>query len=343
MNEASEAKQTKQQKKQMKRKKGAAWALGIIACGVLGALLTAFLAVNAFVRIHYSQFYNTAEAQFPVPGLDEGFIPQDLDYLDIADTWLFSGYVGSGPSPIYVRASDGSVKHIYVKMLDGVPYDGHGSGITSDDTRVFLTREGGMLVLNVADVLAAADGDTVQVVTDRDLDFTPAFMNIEDDMLYLGNFFRPGNYETPENHRIETPDGTVNPAVMYAYPLDADAPLGFADAPERVYSITDQIQGMCESPSGEIVLSQSYGLATSHLLAYDAEALLPVGTFVADEVDVPLYSLNSTNFTRELTTPPMSEGIEFHDDRIWVSYESASSKYFFGALYGGGQVYALSL
>ena len=326
-----------------KQKKGAAWVIGIIACSVLGVLLVAFLAVNAFVRISYNQFYNSAEPQFPIPGLDEGFIPQDLDYLDVADAWLFSGYAASGPSPIYVCASDGSTKRIFVKMLDGVPYDGHGSGITSDDTRVFLTREGGMLVLNVADVLAAADGDAVQVVTDRDLDFSPAFMNIEDSTLYLGNFFRPGNYETPESHRIEAPDGTVNPAVMYAYPLDANAPLGFAEAPERVYSITDQIQGMCESPSGEIVLSQSYGLATSHLLAYDMEALLPVETFVADGVEVPLYSLNSTNFTRELTTPPMSEGIEFHDGRIWVSYESASDKYFFGKLYGAGQVYALTL
>ena len=91
------------------------------------------------------------------------------------------------------------------------------------------------------------------------------------------------------------------------------------------------------------MLSQSYGLATSHLLAYDATALVPVGTFVADGAEVPLYSLNSTNFTREVTTPPMSEGIEFHDGRIWVSYESASSKYFFGKLYGAGQVYALTL
>lgn len=326
-----------------KHKHRVAWILGVAACATLGILLLAFLAVNVFVRVTYSEFYNTAEPQFAIPGDGEGFIPQDLDYLDSEDLWLFSGYANEGPSPLYKRAADGTVQRIFVKMLDGVPYDGHGSGVTSDSEHVFLTSEGGLLMLNAEDVASAQDGDEVPVVGERDLDFAPAFMNIENDTLYLGNFFREGDYETPDHHRIPTPDGTVNPAVMYAYPADAAAPTGFAAVPERVYSITDQIQGMCESPTGEIVLSQSYGLATSHLLAYDSQALLQRGTFVADGQEVPLYSLNSTNFTREVTTPPMSEGIEFHDGRIWISYESASDKYIFGKLYGGGQVYALAL
>lgn len=37
----------------------------------------------------------------------------------------------------------------------------------------------------------------------------------------------------------------------------------------------------------------------------------------------------------------MSEGIEYHDGRIYISEEAASNKYIFGKLYGAGVVYSL--
>ncbi len=37
----------------------------------------------------------------------------------------------------------------------------------------------------------------------------------------------------------------------------------------------------------------------------------------------------------------MSEGIENHDGKLFVSFESASNKYIFGKLYGGGAVFAV--
>ncbi len=61
-----------------------------------------------------------------------------------------------------------------------------------------------------------------------ELDFSPAFMNIEGDTFLVGEFYYPGDYETPESHRIATPDGAENPAVMYAYALDGGAPFGVA-------------------------------------------------------------------------------------------------------------------
>ena len=176
-----------------------------------------------------------------------------------------------------------------------------------------------------------------------DLDFSPAFMNIEGDTLLTGNFYYPGDYETPASHRITTPDGTENPAVIYAYDLDPNAPFGVAPGPACVYSIPGMIQGTCLTDSGRIVLSQSYGIATSHLLAYDQARLTQDGTFLADGAEVPLYCLDSRSLAADVEAPPMAEGIESFEGRVYVSDESASNKYIFGKLYGAGVVYALDM
>lgn len=319
-----------------------------IAGWIIGALVAvviiAVVAVNIFVHTAYSQFYENSEAAFSIPGLAQGFIPQDLDHINTNDAWLFSGYMGDGSaSPIYKMMPDGSTQRLLVKLPDGSIYDGHGSGITSDAEHLFLTQESGLLVFDLAEVATASDGATVQALDERKLEFSPAFVNIEDDVMYLGNFYREGNYETPDHHRIPTPSGETNPAVMYGYLANDNAPYGYEEHAAMVYSIPERIQGMCELPSGNLVLSQSYGLATSHLLVFDPTNALADGAFTADGREVPLYTLDTSNRVAQLPAPPMTEGIEYENGRIYIAEESASNKYIFGKLYGAGLVYALKV
>lgn len=319
--------------------------VAIITLGVIvGAVLVALVGVNVFVRVAYGPFYSAAEKEFPIPGANEGFIPQDLDYLDASGEWLFSGYAtGDGVSPVYKRGIDGSVARLTVELPDGTAYRGHGSAITSTDRYVFLVREGGYLVLDAAAVADAADGSILRAVDSVDMDFSPAFMNIEGGTLYAGNFYFPGDYETPGEHRIVTADGAENPAVMYAYPADAEGAYGFAEQAARVYSIPAMVQGMAITDEGQLVLSTSYGLRSSHLFGYDLAALSPEGTFQADGATVPLYVLDSRSQVADVEAPPMTEGIESHGGKVYVSEESACNKYIFGKLYGAGYVYALEV
>lgn len=311
---------------------------------VAGVLACTFLGANAFVRIAYGPFYEAAIKEFPIPGLGQGFVPQDLDYLDGADAWLFSGYsANGGPSPLYRRDADGSVARLTVTLPDGTTYEGHGSAVTSTERYVLLAREGGLLALDAQEVSAAADGGSVAAIGERDLGFSPAFMNIEEGQLYAGEFFFPKDYETPAHHRITTPDGTENPAIMYAYAADEEAPFGFAELPERAYSIPAKVQGVAVTSSGQMVLSCSYGLAASELMAFDLSRTTPDGSFDVDGAAVPLYALDSRSRASVLEAPPMTEGIESHESRVYVSEESASGKYHFGKLYGAGWVYSVEL
>lgn len=312
----------------------------IVLGAIFALLLLIVLGLNIYMRTNFALFYGMAEEEFPIPGTADGFVVQDLDFLDEDESWLFSGYSGDGSaSPVYKRGLDGTVSRFYVELSDGSLYDGHGSGITSQGDFVFLTCEGGYLILPAQDVAQAADGERVPVLGRKDLDFSPAFLNIEEGTLYAGNFYYPEKYETPAEHWITTPDGTENPAVMYAYPA-GEGEYGFSDKAQCVFSIPAMVQGMCFTATGNMVLSTSWGIGASHFYEYDLASTKTDGVFTADDREVPLICLDSRNLVGELEAPPMSEGIESHEGRIYMTDEAASNTYLFGKIYGFDDVYS---
>ena len=72
-----------------------------IAAGAAVAF-AGFLLKRRAVRTTCKPFYAEATRRFKIPGISEGFVPQDLFYLSDEQTWLFSGYLANRrPSPIY--------------------------------------------------------------------------------------------------------------------------------------------------------------------------------------------------------------------------------------------------
>lgn len=313
-------------------------ALGILV-GLFALAMVVVIAFVAYMRIAYASFYGMATAAFDTPGINTGFIPQDLDRADDG-LWLFSGYESDGePSPIWRRGDDGTVSRIQVQNPDGSPYMGHGGGITSAFGNVYLTTEGGLLVLSADEVASASEGQAVKASAKVDVGFDPAFVNVQDDVLYTGVFYMAGPYETPDSMHLAAPDGTENHAVMYAYGRDASSDWGFADVPEAVYSIPDKVQGMAMTPDGRMVLSTSWGFSPSVMYAYDVDRLASGGTYDVSGNDVPLVFCDASALAASIEAPPMMEGIDQFDGRLFLSNESASNKYIFGKLYGGGTVY----
>ena len=81
-----------------------------IAAGAAVAF-TGFLLKRRAVRTTCKPFYAEATRRFKIPGISEGFVPQDLFYLSDEQTWLFSGYLANRrPSPIYQVGADGTVR-----------------------------------------------------------------------------------------------------------------------------------------------------------------------------------------------------------------------------------------
>lgn len=350
-----------------------------IVIAIVAIIVIAVIAFIIYMRSTYSQFYGNAEAEFDIPGVNEGFIPQDMDYASPYDAWIFSGYMNDDTaSPIYRRTSDGSVSRVFVNRPDGEGYRGHGGGITSDMEHVLITDGSGYLVIDMADLMNAEAGEFVDASAYVPIEFTPAFIDIFGGMLYAGNFYDGNGFDSPEKMHINRLDGEQNGAVMYAYPEDETSPSGWSTIPDEVYSIPDKVQGVCAVSNGDFVFSTSWALNASHLLVYkhpksdigtypySIESLMPDGQKddnlglttpeeaeeaeeindeepATDFVDVPLYVFSSTDLRKDIVTIPMSEGIKLHDGRVYICNESASNKYFFGKLIGGQVCYSLDI
>lgn len=317
--------------------------LGVIA-GLFALVMIVVLAFVGYMRITYASFFEQATAAFDTPGMTTGFIPQDLDYMEGSDVWLFSGYIDEKqPSPVWKRLGQNYSSVFYVNMPDGTPYAGHGSGITSYGDKVLLTTDGGYLVLAAQDVSAATDGSTITAIDSVEVGFDPAFLNAQNDVLYTGVFYMEGTYDSPDEMHLKAPDGRENHAVMYAYAADANTTSGFADMPQAVYSIPDKVQGVALASDSKMAFSTSWGFSASQIFLYDSSRMLQQGTYSVNGQDVPLYFCDQTSHVGTVEAPPMMEGIDQFDGRLYLSNEAASNKYIFGKLYGAQTVYWLKL
>ena len=195
----------------------------------VGAILAmaaplAVLGVRAYARLTNRPFYRAATRRIALPGLSEGFIPQDLFYCKSSKTWLFSGYMNDGSaSPLYRVGPNGAVSRLLVRLADGSTYSGHGAAITAAGDYAFLSVQDGYAVMDLDAVLSCEDGRFDQALAHVPLELVPAFMIVQHRTLYVGEFYYPVNFETPKSHHITTPDGTRNHAIMLAYPADPAA------------------------------------------------------------------------------------------------------------------------
>lgn len=329
--------------------------VGASALGTIAALCGAGIAAYRHkIRKLCKQFYSEAKRQFVIPGLKEGFDPQDLFYVASANIWLFSGYDPRRKeqkiSPIYKVDESGNVTKLAIKLPSGVVYRGHGAAVCATDEHVFLTVKDGYVVMSLQSVLEAEDGATIDAFAHVPVELEPAFMNIQDGILYIGEFYHKFFYDTPKSHWLKTPNGSENSALMYAYDQSdaTDALFGFAPRPSRVYSIPGEIQGMCVMPENRIVLSQSWGYGTSEMIVYGTGSAITKDapkddspTYLVAGEEAPLYYLYPSVEQKRITLPPMAEGIDSHDGQVWIANESASGIYILGKFNGGKYVYSL--
>lgn len=323
----------------------------------IGWILTIFFAVSALAfvgeKIYFAPFFfGGAKVEMAIPALWSSYVPQGFDQVD-EDTYLMSAYdMGEKlPSAVFVMNDDGAQKcdlyaangSAYVSNEGGVS---HAGGVThfgqymyvANDTGNNSTFQGSLDMFLLADVL---DGDGKATMIDSiELPCRLAYCSVYNGELYVGDFYRAGSkYLTPETEHITTPAGDQNTAVMMVYPLDEATGKPVSATPDRIYSTVKEVQGMCLTDSGKIVLSTSWGLSTSMLYVYD-ETTAARSTFAFNGTDVELIYLDSASLAQTVASPPMSEELVYRDGRVYILTESASMKYLFGKVTSGNFVHS---
>lgn len=307
-----------------------------ILIGIGAVLLAVLLILQIGVTVVYWDFFTDSKFAFRVPGQWDGFVPQGFHYMEETDTYLTSGYMKDhSASRIYVRKGDDKTFWATLHNPDQTDYDLHAGGVCVNGEFVYLPGDTGVDVFKLEDVLAGKA--TLQGTIP--MGFRVDFCSFENGYLMVGNFYYEGHYDTPENHKVKTPAGDANPAVITVF--RADDQQEFAIDPNAVaaFSIRQKVQGMCLIGEDEIVLSTSWSINSSELFHYRVDTDR-VGKLETLTGEVPLYYLDSANLIRTVTAPPMAEELVYKDGRVLVMNESACTKYIFGKFIRGGWVYA---
>ncbi len=304
--------------------------------GLLIFVLVVLIALHVGVTVKYLDYFRNSNSEFVIPGLTDAYVPQGFDYIEKLDTYLMCGYMSDDTaSRIYVRDGDGKTHFVSLYFEDGSAYKKHAGGICWNGNFVYLAGDDGVDVFSLTDVLEGRDCTMLGTIeTGHDM----AYCSFYNGYLFAGNFFYPEHYETPAHHRISTPAGDQNTALMTVYKADADAEFGIDPMPAAAISTPEKVQGMCFTSDEELVLSISWSLTDSNLLYYRVDTDR-VGTVEVLGGQVPLYYLDSENLTDTVILPPMSEELVYQDGKVLVMCESACNKYIFGKLIRGWQVF----
>ncbi|MCD8308146.1 MAG: hypothetical protein LUD51_07990 [Clostridia bacterium] len=312
---------------------------------VLGIFLLVWFYADSYKDL---ESFNT---EFAIPGLEDGVVPQGLGSYTDADgnaTFFMCCYMVDGSaSRIYViNEGSGTESYVTLKTASGSDFSGHCGGIASDGTHVWLSSEMDIYTMDYDTLVssASATGGTMNIGTGFVVDaadegdgkvFNVAYLfyDAEDGALYAGEFYRPGNYPTIDEHQITTPAGDENTAIVYKLDMDETDAKGFKSIPSCAYSTPSQIQGFAIS-NGKVALSESYGLANSYIYVYDlAKAnagekdTLDLLTADSTTVQLDLYYLDSSSLDTTYILPSMTEGLTVSNGKVYVLFESAGKKY----------------
>ncbi|MBO5287424.1 MAG: hypothetical protein J6B34_04795 [Clostridia bacterium] len=292
-------------------------------------------------RLYFNSFYSNAQVEFAIPGLMDGYVPQGFDYLEEEDAFLACGYMkGKSASRVYLIKRDGSYTYTELKKADGKKYTGHTGGVEYFENYLYITGSSGIDVFTLSDVVEGKS-ETRLLGTIDSYGVDPAHCFIYDGSLYVGSFYKAGDYDTPVEHHLTTPCGDENKGAMLSFKLDSQGTFGVNPVPNAFYSMPSFVQGACVTEDGKLVLSTSWGISVSHLYVHD---LAKINSY--DEKitiggnEMALYYVDGASLVNTIDAPPMSEEIIYLEGKIWVMNESACNKYIFGKFTTGNNLYS---
>lgn len=322
-----------------------------IALMVVSTLIGLFFNIYLFMAIYrpiaYGKSMKYREFVCKIPEVSSGYAPQGIAYSEENDLYLLTGYAKDNESVLYV-VQNGEYRRVYLADEDGNVVKGHAGGITCAKDFVYLANGSKLQIFSLSEILKAQGTDRVKSIGVKHMPLGAAFTHSDGINIYVGEFYRAGNYETELSHYYTTEAGAENKALITCFPLNADGSI-FGDYPIYAVSIPGLVQGAAIK-DGKYILSRSYGLKDSKLEYYEAPTYTRTNVKLEfraaanlDPVEVPLYYLDDTKLVKRLNLPAFSEDLTVNGDRVVVTNENACNKYIVGKLFNGGKVYSYPL
>ncbi len=302
----------------------------IALIAVISLVLLALIGLNIAKFFIYDDYYSIKTNVCKNPGLGDGFICQGIAVSEENEVILVCGYMkDKSNSRIYVTDFDSN--SYYVELTrEGEKYTGHAGGLAITGDTVYIANAKKIYSFPLSEVLDAKNGDTVDIGSGTKVNTNASFVYTDEEYLYVGEFHDGGKYVI-KGHGHETAEG-MHHAICSKYSLDD------LSSPVAVYTLRNNVQGICFTPDGKIVLSTSYGLTDTIYYVYSINDLVDSGeTFDG----APVYYLDKLE--REIHGPAMGEDLDYYNGEVITLTESASDKYIFGKLFGATKIVSLKI
>lgn len=296
---------------------------------ILGCLLLVY-----YFGATYPVYSKIAKQEFEIPGLNEGFVPQGMCFVEEQNIWLITGYMGQENlnSRIYVVNPENQQqeKYFYITNTSENMIKSHFCGIANYNNIVWLATDGYILKMNLQDIIDVENEGYVKIVSEFDTKTGADFIFANEKYLWVGDFYRDGYSSVPSSHTVKINDLEINKAIALQFEINTNEINGFNEIPISVLSLPNQVQGFVQTSNGQIILSTSYSIPNSIIYIYDEGIVLEDKETLSLEFgDIPLKVCCQENLIKKIEAPAMSEGIDIVDNRVYILYESACNKYKF--------------
>lgn len=314
---------------------------GIVLSSIVGLFLLLYFILFLIGVGSYGEARDVRKYVCTIPEINSGWAPQGITYT--GEDYILTGYDGDDSTVLYI-VNGSKFKRVKLSGENGKTLKGHAGGVTCTKNYVYIANDNVLHVFALDELKAADSKTTVKIKAVIPVDNRAAYCYSDEHSLYVGEFYRAGNYETEKSHYYKN-----NKAIVSCYPLDGDGLLVNAENqpyPDYCISVTGLVQGF--ATDGEtFILSRSYGLKNSELEYHaapktdgDVISVKFKSNPNAESKEVPIYYLNSDTKTKTLILPAFSEDITIVKDRVVVTNEASANKYFVGKLFGANKVYS---
>ncbi len=290
----------------------------------------------------YSDWFSLFDTRsILVPGLLEGIIPQGLCFDSENGNIIISGYYEKGELPsmlaIVNKESGALIKSVKIELPDGTLYNGHAGGLAASNGYIYITGDDEALVIKKSELLNTMDDEAVKVSGNFKINTNGSFANCTNGVLWVGTFVENAKSAHKAEERITTlASGETFYAYCEGYTLENGLPSpeklnssGDGYIPDYFFAVPDEVQGITVTPTGKFIFSSSYGRKNNSVIRIfdNITDSKRVGSITIDSTEVDLKAASADLLKREITAPPMSEGLEYFDGGVWVLFESGASKY----------------
>ncbi len=289
----------------------------------------------------FAEFFTSFKSDFLTPGLMEGIIPQGMCFDETTGYFLISGYYEDGELPSMIMAIDSNTGKLVgaypLKTTNGDDYFGHAGGIASSQNTVYLTSGGECYTIPSVDIKNHQNGTPLHFKGKFKLNTAGSFACIHNNILWTGDFIESSAEGRESASNITT---LTTGETFYAYCEGYLLSDGLPDTkkinsesngyiPDYMIAIPEQVQGMAFTKSEKIIFSTSYGRKNNSKIYIFDDILVneKVDTITIDNKSIDVLSCSNDYLLKEITAPPMAEGLANTSDGIYMLFESGASKY----------------